>query len=64
MTWITGFTGISGAARKQRAERAKTLRDMIKARGKVMTIKVTKLYEEFKEKMVEKGEIEKYEIKE
>lgn len=49
-------TGISGAVRKQRAERAETLLELIKAKGKVLVLKYNKLYEEFREKIIEKGE--------
>lgn len=49
-------TGVSGAARKQRAERVEILRALIKAKGKVPSIKATKLFEEFREKVKEKFE--------
>ena len=49
-------TGISGAVRKQRAERAEMLLELIKAKGKVLVLKYNKLYEEFREKIIEKGE--------
>jgi len=49
-------TGISGAVRKQRADRAMTLLELIKAKGKVLVLKYNKLYEEFREKVIEKGE--------
>lgn len=42
-------TGISGAARKQRAERAKAMYEIIKSKGKV-TIKLNKLFEEARER--------------
>ena len=42
-------TGIGEAARKQRAERARAVKSLIKAKGKVPTLKYNKLYEEFKE---------------
>ena len=47
-------TGISGAARKQRAERAQLLRSLIKEKGKVVTLKYTKVFEEFRERVQEK----------
>jgi len=49
-------TGVSGAVRKQRADRATTLLEIIKAKGKVLVLKYSKLYEEFREKVIEKGE--------
>ena len=49
-------TGISGAVRKQRANRAQTLIELIKTKGKVLVLKYNKLYEEFREKVIEKGE--------
>jgi DNA replication licensing factor MCM4 len=49
-------TGISGAARKQRAERATLVKDVMREKGKQPTFKYTKLFEEFREKMIEKGE--------
>ena len=49
-------TGISGEARKQRAARAKLMKEVIRAKGKVVTLKVAKIFEEFKEKLIEKGE--------
>ena len=49
-------TGISGAVRKQRADRAQTLLELIKTKGKVLVLKYNKLYEEFREKIIEKGE--------
>ena len=51
-------TGISGAARKQRAERAQLLKELIRSKGKVVTLKYVKLWEEFRERLIEK-EIEK-----
>ena len=47
-------TGMSGAARKQRAERAQLLRALIKEKGKVVTLKYAKLFEEFRERVQEK----------
>ena len=49
-------TGISGAARKQRADRAQLLLDLIQTKGKVLVLKYQKLYDEFREKLLEKGE--------
>ena len=49
-------TGISGAVRKQRADRALVLLELIKMKGKVLVLKYNKLYEEFREKLIEKGE--------
>lgn len=49
-------TGISGEARKQRATRAKIMKEVIRTKGKVVTLKVAKIFEEFKEKLIEKGE--------
>jgi DNA replication licensing factor MCM4 len=49
-------TGITGAVRKQRADRAHVLAELIKAKGKVLVHKYSKLYDEFREKMAEKGE--------
>ena len=49
-------TGISGAARKQRAERAQLVKELIQAKGKQPSFKYTKLFEEFREKMMERGE--------
>jgi DNA replication licensing factor MCM4 len=49
-------TGITGAVRKQRADRAQLLMELIKSKGKVLVLKYNKLYEEFREKMAEKGE--------
>lgn len=49
-------TGISGAARKQRADRMQMVRELIRLKGKTPSIKYNKLVEEFKEKMTEKGE--------
>jgi len=49
-------TGISGAVRKQRAERAESLLELIKTKGKVLVLKYNKLYEEFRERIIEKGE--------
>ena len=43
-------TGISGAARKQRAERAQAVKALIKDKGRVPTLKYAKLYDEFKER--------------
>lgn len=42
-------TGISGAARKRKAEVAGTLKKLIQAKGKVPTLKHQKLYDDFKE---------------
>lgn len=42
-------TGISGAARKRRAEITQTLKKCIKDKGKVPTLKYQKLFEEFRE---------------
>lgn len=42
-------TGISGAARKRRAEITQTLKKCIKDKGKVPTVKYQKLFEEFRE---------------
>ena len=47
-------TGMSGAARKQRAERAQLLRALIKEKGKVVTLKYAKLFEEFRGRVMEK----------
>ena len=49
-------TGISGEARKQRANRAKVMKEVIRSKGKVVTLKVAKVFEDFKEKLIEKGE--------
>jgi DNA replicative helicase MCM subunit Mcm2 (Cdc46/Mcm family) len=49
-------TGISGAVRKQRADRAQQLLDLIQSKGKVLVLKYNKLFEEFREKLMEKGE--------
>ncbi len=49
-------TGISGAARKQRADRMQFVKELIKQKGKVPSIKYNKLLDEYKEKMAEKGE--------
>lgn len=49
-------TGVSGAARKQHADRVEILRALIKAKGRVPSIKATKLFEEFREKIREKFE--------
>ena len=49
-------TGISGAVRKQRADRAQVLLELIKTKGKVLVLKYNKLYEEFREKVIERGE--------
>ncbi|KAK7498073.1 hypothetical protein BaRGS_00010661 [Batillaria attramentaria] len=43
-------TGISGAARKRKAEVASALKTLIQEKGKVPTLKYQKLYEEFREK--------------
>ena len=45
---------MSGAARKQRAERAQLLRALIKEKGKVVTLKYAKLFEEFRGRVMEK----------
>jgi len=42
-------TGISGAARKRKAEVAGSLKKLIQAKGKVPTLKHQKLYDDFKE---------------
>ncbi|KAJ8302791.1 hypothetical protein KUTeg_019187 [Tegillarca granosa] len=42
-------TGISGAARKRKAEITQALKKLIQSKGKVPTLKQPKLYEEFKE---------------
>lgn len=44
-------TGVSGAARKQKAERTNALRRLIKEKGKVPSLKYQKTYEEMKEKL-------------
>ncbi|ESN98874.1 hypothetical protein HELRODRAFT_67429 [Helobdella robusta] len=44
-------TGITGVARKQRAERASVLLNIIKTKGKTLTLRYNQLYEEFKERM-------------
>jgi DNA replication licensing factor MCM4 len=49
-------TGITGAMRRQRADRALFLLELIKSKGKVLVLKQNSLFDEFKEKMVEKGE--------
>ena len=49
-------TGVSGAVRKMRAERANMLREILRGKGKVVVIKNAKLLEEYREKMTEKGE--------
>jgi DNA replication licensing factor MCM4 len=49
-------TGISGAVRKQRADRAQLLLDLIQSKGKVLVLKYNNLFDEFREKMVGKGE--------
>lgn len=43
-------TGISGAARKQRADRCQALKAIIREKGKVPTLRYAKLLEEFKER--------------
>ena len=43
-------TGISGAARKRKAEVASALKNLIHEKGKIPTLKYQKLYEEFREK--------------
>ena len=43
-------TGISGAARKRKAEVASALKNIIQEKGKIPTLKYQKLYEEFREK--------------
>lgn len=43
-------TGVSAGARKQRADRAQSLRALIKEKGKVQTLKHQKIFEEFKER--------------
>ena len=50
-------TGISGAVRKQRAERANMLRGIIRSKGRVLTLKYQKVYDEMKDKIMEKGEL-------
>ena len=42
-------TGMSGAARKRKAEVAAALKKLIHAKGKVPTLKHQKLYDDFKE---------------
>ena len=49
-------TGITGAVRRQRADRAHLLLELIKSKGKVLVLKHNNLFDEFKEKVVEKGE--------
>lgn len=49
-------TGVTGAARKQRAERANFLLELIKSKEKVLVLKYNKLFDEFREKLAEKGE--------
>ena len=49
-------TGITGAVRKQRADRAHMLLELIKGKGKVLVLKYQKLFEEFREEMDKKGE--------
>lgn len=49
-------TGLTGAVRKQRVERSKLLLELIKSKGKVLVLKYNKLFEEFREKLAEKGE--------
>ncbi len=46
-------TGISVGARKARAERAQALRDHIKSKGKVPSLKIDKLRAEMREKINE-----------
>lgn len=43
-------TGLSGAARKRKAELAQALKAVIHEKGKVATLKYQKLYEDFREK--------------
>ena len=43
-------TGISGASRKQRADRAKALKVLIKEKGSVPSLKYQKLYDDFKDR--------------
>ncbi len=43
-------TGISGASRKQRADRAKSLKSLIKEKGSLPSLKYQKLYDEFKDR--------------
>lgn len=42
-------TGLSGAARKRKAEITQALKKIIQGKGKVSTLKHQKLYEEFRE---------------
>jgi len=49
-------TGISGAVRKQRADRAQLLLDLIQSKGKVLVLKYNKIYDEFREKLMQKGD--------
>lgn len=43
-------TGISGAARKRKAEVTQALKKLIQEKGKVPTLKQAKLYEELRER--------------
>ena len=43
-------TGMSGASRKQRADRAKALKALIKEKGSVPSLKYQKLYDDFKDR--------------
>ena len=43
-------TGISGAARKRKAEVTQALKKLIQEKGKVATLKQVKLYEELRER--------------
>jgi len=43
-------TGISGAARKRKAEVTQALKKLIQEKGKVPTLKQVKLYEELRER--------------
>lgn len=43
-------TGISGAARKRKAEVTQALKKLIQEKGKVATLKQLKLYEELRER--------------
>jgi DNA replication licensing factor MCM4 len=43
-------TGISGAARKRKAEVTQALKKLIQEKGKVATLKQAKLYEELRER--------------
>ena len=53
-------TGISGAARKQRAERAQALKTIIREKGKAPTLRYNKLLEEFKERADSVSELGRY----